>query len=147
VSIRVPVCNHGSGPSSFPMSPRALRTPSSVREELPPGFITREHRMNNDSEQQRIVHLALSSALGEYLERVRELGAVEGLDGAVELNPTLKPVLEAMHHVLAGGEVEVRIVRDGQPDIFHELQQRAVQATEETNAINQPPGRVLVTAV
>jgi hypothetical protein len=111
------------------------------------GFITREHRMSNDSEDPGIVQLSFSAALGEYLERVRELGAVEGLQGAVEINPTLQPVLEALHHVLAGGEVEVRIVRDGQQQIFEELQQRALQATQETNAINQAPGTVVVTAV
>jgi hypothetical protein len=103
--------------------------------------------MNNGGEQQDIIQLSFSSALGEYLERVRELGAMEGPDGAVDISPTLRPVLEAMHHLLAGGEVEVRIVRGGQQDIFQDLQQRAVQATTETNAINQVTGKVVVTAV
>ncbi|WP_224368597.1 hypothetical protein [Hyalangium versicolor] len=103
--------------------------------------------MNDGSEQHGIVQLSLSSALGEYLERVRQLGAVEGVDGAIELSPSLQPVLEAMHHVLAGGEVEVRVVRDGQQDIFQELQRRATHATEQTNALNQGPGKVVVTAV
>lgn len=103
--------------------------------------------MDSGSEQQGIVQLLLSSALGEYLERVRELGAMEGPEGAVELSPTLRPVIEAMHHVLAGGEVEVHIVRGGQKDIFQELQQRAVRATTETNTLNQEQGKVVVTAV
>lgn len=102
--------------------------------------------MSNDSDGQ-IIQLSFASALGGYLERVRELGAVEGTDGAVEINPTLQPILAAMHHVLAGGEVEVHVVRGGQADIFQELQQRAVHATQETNALNQPPGQVVVTAV
>jgi hypothetical protein len=103
--------------------------------------------MNNGGEQQGIIQLSFSSALGEYLERVRELGAMEGPEGAIDISPTLRPVLEAMHHLLAGGEVEVRIVRGGQQDIFQDLQQRAVQATTETNAINQVTGKVVVTAV
>ncbi|WP_224240436.1 hypothetical protein [Hyalangium gracile] len=103
--------------------------------------------MNNGSEQSGVVQVPFSSALAEYLERIRALGAMEGVDGAVALSPTLKPVLEAMHHVLAGGEVEVRILRDGQQDIFQELQQRADQATEATNALNQGQGRMVVTAV
>ena len=103
--------------------------------------------MNKGSEDPSIIQLSLSAALGQYLERVRELGAVEGLRGSVQINPTLVPVLEAMHHVLAGGEVEVRIVRGGQQEIVQELQQRAVQATQETNALNQQPGGVVVTAV
>lgn len=103
--------------------------------------------MNNGSQDPDIIHFSLSAALGQYLQRVRELGAVEGLQGAVQINPTLKPVLEAMHHVLAGGEVEVRIVRSGQQEIFQELEQRATQATQEANLVNQPPGTVVVTAV
>ncbi len=94
-----------------------------------------------------LIQLSFASALGEYLKRVQDLGAVEGQHGAVELNPTLQPVLEALHHVLSGGEVEVRVVRGGQPDIFLELQQRAAKATEETNALNQPAGTYVVTAV
>jgi len=94
-----------------------------------------------------LMPLALSSAFGEYLKRVQDLGAMEGQHGAVELNPTLQPVLEALHHVLSGGEVEVRVVRGGQPDIFQELQERAAKATEETNAINQPAGTLILTAI
>ena len=94
-----------------------------------------------------LMPLAFSSAFGEYLKRVQDLGAVEGQHGAVELNPTLQPVLEALHHVLSGGEVEVRVVREGLSDIFLELQQRAAKATEETNALNQPAGTYVVTAV
>jgi hypothetical protein len=94
-----------------------------------------------------LMPLAFCSAFGEYLKRVQDLGAMEGQHGAVELNPTLQPVLEALHHVLSGGEVEVRVVRGGQPDIFQELQERAAKATEETNAINQPAGTPIFTAV
>jgi hypothetical protein len=103
--------------------------------------------MNDVSDSQRIIQLSLAAALGEYLQRVRELGAVEGTDGAVEISPTLQPIVAALHHVLAGGEVQVHIVRGGQADIFQELQQRAEHATAETNALNQPPGTLVVTAV
>lgn len=96
---------------------------------------------------QSVTPLSFSSALGEYLKRVQDLGAVEGQHGALELNPTLRPVLEALHHVLSGGEVEVRVVRGGHPDIFQELQERAAKATEETNALAQPAGTILLTAV
>ena len=61
-----------------------------------------------EAEGPRVVHLAVSSALAEYLHRVQMLGAVQGTRGGLELNPTLAPVLKALHHVLAGGEVEVR---------------------------------------
>ena len=42
-----------------------------------------------------LIQLSFASALGDYLKRVQDLGAVEGQHGAVELNPTLQPVLEA----------------------------------------------------
>jgi hypothetical protein len=103
--------------------------------------------MSAPDESARIVQLSLSSALSEYLERVRELGAVESSHGGVELNPTLQPVLQALHHVLAGGEVTVHVTRQGLPDIYEELQERAARAVRETNALNQPPGVVVVTAV
>lgn len=96
--------------------------------------------MSSDSQSPRLVHLPVSSALQEYLRRVQTLGAVEGTGGALELNPTLVPVLKALHHVLAGGEVEVRITRDGQATLVQELQERATQSFEETNALNQQPG-------
>jgi len=65
----------------------------------------------------------------------------------VEINPTLQPVVEALHHVLAGGEVEVRVVRDGQPDIFRELQSRAALATSETNALHSLSATIVPTAI
>jgi hypothetical protein len=103
--------------------------------------------MSQDSDSQRIIHLAFAAALGEYLERVRDLGAVEGRHGSVELNPTLRPVVDALHHVLAGGEVEVRVLREGQADIVRDLQQRVALATSETNALNQQSEPPVVTAV
>jgi hypothetical protein len=103
--------------------------------------------MSKDINLQRIIPLSCAAALGEYLERVRELGAMEGQIGFVEISPTLQPVLEAMHHVLSGGEVEVRVVRDGQPDLFRELQQRAALATAASNVLHPPSGTVLFTAV
>lgn len=103
--------------------------------------------MSQDSASRRIIHLSFAAALGEYLERVRDLGAVEGHHGAVDLNPTLRPVVDALHHVLAGGEVELRVVREGQPDIVRELEQRASRATTETNALNAQAETPVVTAV
>jgi hypothetical protein len=101
----------------------------------------------HSSKSLRIAPASFSSAMEEYLQRMRELGAVEGPDGAVELNPSLKPVLEALHHVLSGGEVEVRVHRYGQPDIFQELQARTVQVTLEANAPHKSLGMGAVPAV
>lgn len=85
----------------------------------------------------RAVTATLASALEGYLVRAQQLGAVEGTGGALALNPALRPVLQALHHVLAGGEVDVRIVRAGNLDLVSELDQRAEQATQEANTLTE----------
>ncbi len=103
--------------------------------------------MSNPSEQPRLTQVSVSSSLGEYLQRLKELGAVEGAGGDVELNPTLAPVLEALHHVLAGGEVQVHVVQSGHQDILRELQERISQALQETNTLQQQLGEGAEVAV
>lgn len=95
---------------------------------------------DNDIRDPRAVGLTVASSLGEYLMRLQELGAMEGTDGARELNPEVMPLLEALHQVLAGGTVEVKVVHPGNPDIFHELKRRVEQAGREANAINKAAG-------
>lgn len=93
--------------------------------------------MSNETgaEAPRAVTATLASALEAYLQRAQELGAVEGTGGALSLNPALKPVLQALHHVLAGGEVAVQVIRPGNTDIVTELEQRAADATQEANTL------------
>ncbi len=93
------------------------------------------------------VNVTLASGLGAYLLRTQELGAVEGMEGALELNPALHPVLSALHHVLAGGEVEVHVLRSGNPDIVAELDHRAAQATQEANSLHKAAGVTLTATV
>ncbi len=88
----------------------------------------------------RITNLTLASSIGDYILRVQELGMVEGPSGSMALHPSLAPVLEALHHVLAGGEVELKVVHRGNPDIVNELNRRAEQGTQEANAINAAAG-------
>jgi hypothetical protein len=93
------------------------------------------------------VTVTLASGLGAYLLRTQELGAVEGATGARSINPALQPVLAALHHVLAGGEVELRLVRRGNPDIVAELDHRAAQATQEANALHMSSDVILTATV
>jgi hypothetical protein len=72
--------------------------------------------------------------------RLLQLGAMEGALGEMDISPLLKPVLEAMHQVLAGGEVEIKVVATGNPLLVQELNSRIEQATQELNAINQRTG-------
>lgn len=73
------------------------------------------------------------SELTAYLARCHELGAVEGPLGARTLNPALRPVLEALHHLLAGGEVSVQLLQRGNADLVNELNLRAERVTEESS--------------
>jgi hypothetical protein len=87
-----------------------------------------------------VVNVTLTRSLGAYLLRTQELGAVEGTAGTLMLNPVLQPVLEALHHVLAGGEVAVRIIRGGNPDLVEELDRRAARALQDAHALHAMTG-------
>ncbi|MCE9668610.1 hypothetical protein LY474_12375 [Myxococcus stipitatus] len=104
-----------------------------------------------DTEQDlRVPHLVdvpLARAVEGYLRRLQELGAVEGPGGAVGLNPALAPVLEALHHLLAGGEVEVRVTRRGLPAVVQELGARVEEATREVNQLQALATFTLTTTV
>lgn len=94
----------------------------------------------NDIRGPRVTGLTVASSLGEYLMRIQELGATEGPDGSRQISPEVLPILQAIHQVLAGGTVEVRVVHRGNPDIFNELNRRVAQVSDEANAINKAAG-------
>ncbi|MDC0712054.1 hypothetical protein POL68_26535 [Stigmatella sp. ncwal1] len=91
-----------------------------------------------------VVPLSFTPSVGTYLQRLQALGAIEGSGMSLTFSPHIHPVLEALHHVLAGGEVEVRITRAGQADIVEELNALAEQVLEESRAL---PPSLVVTAV
>jgi len=72
-----------------------------------------------------------------YQMRLLQLGALEGALGNIAVNPDLKPVIEALHQVLAGGVVEIKIAQAGNLDIVTELNRRLERATAEANALNK----------
>jgi hypothetical protein len=84
----------------------------------------------------RVVAQNLASTTSEFLMRLQELGATIGTDGTAVL-PELKPVIEGLFQVLAGGEVEVKVVHRGNPDIVRELEKRLADSTAEANQINK----------
>ncbi|MCI0570381.1 MAG: hypothetical protein L0Y66_06495 [Myxococcaceae bacterium] len=94
----------------------------------------------NDPNGPRVATINLASQLEAYLMRAQELGAVQSADGKVEIAPDAARMIEALHQVLAGGEVELHVKRRGSPDIFNELQRRLAQGMEEANAINKAAG-------
>ena len=87
-----------------------------------------------------LVGYNLTSSGYTYLKRLLALGLVEGTLGDMRVADAVQPIVEALHTVLAGGEVEVRVVHKGNPDIVHELRHQVEQATADANAINEKSG-------
>ena len=88
----------------------------------------------------RIVGHMLAYKVNELIYRFTELGFSFDGDGAASVNPELGPVVDAVFHVLAGGEVEIKIKHRGNPDIVAELQRRLADGMAEANEINSDAG-------
>lgn len=86
------------------------------------------------------VSYPLASETYAYLRRVLDLGAIEGALGEMKLTPEVQTLISAIHQVLAGGEVEVKIVHRGNPDIVKELDHRLAAGEREANEINKRSG-------
>lgn len=93
-----------------------------------------------DTKAPRMVGVNLASCMYEYLLRICELGALEGALGEMDIHPSLKPLIEAMHHILAGGRAETKILENGNPDIVLDLNGRLARGNQEGNEINRVAG-------
>lgn len=94
----------------------------------------------------RVVAYNLSSGTYGYMMRMLDLGVLEGALGEMEMAPQVKELFEAMHHVVAGGDVKLEIVRRGNPDIVGELNRRLSEGMREANEINQRSGYYVTAA-
>lgn len=94
----------------------------------------------------RTVGYQLASQTYEYLMRLIDLGIFEGAVGEMTLNPTVQPILTALHQVLSGGEVKIEVVHRGNPDIINELNSRLADAGTESNEINKKAGYYVTAA-
>jgi hypothetical protein len=81
-----------------------------------------------------------AAKLYQYVQRLVELGASEGGFGKVDISPSVKPINEAFHHVLAGGKVTVILERPGDPTIVDELDTLIEDGYAEANRINKQAG-------
>jgi hypothetical protein len=72
----------------------------------------------------------------DYLSPLVALGLYEGPRGNLALSPTLAPLVNVLHHVLAGGEVQVLVTSPGHADIREDLDRRLACATVEANALS-----------
>jgi len=68
-----------------------------------------------------IVQVAMTRNAMDYLKRLQELGAVEGVPGQAAVSAEVRPIIEALHHVLAGGKVTVTIQQEGTPVLVNGL--------------------------
>lgn len=76
----------------------------------------------------------------EYLKRLISLGAIEGTLGKMRVADCIRPVIDALHVVLAGGEVKIEVVHRGNADILNELRSRIEAAGRDANEINEKSG-------
>ena len=88
----------------------------------------------------RLIGYNIAYSMYEYLERLIDLGIIEGPVGHNELNQKVKPLMEALHEVLAGGTVSVQVTTPGNPQVVTELRQDLQQAGDDANAINRAVG-------
>jgi hypothetical protein len=95
---------------------------------------------HTEVKEPQLVKRETVASADSYMIRLLQLGAIEGALGEMDINPLLKPVIEAMHHVLTGGEVEIKIVTPGNTLMVQELNHRLEQTTRDLNIINQQVG-------
>ena len=94
-----------------------------------------------------IVAVNLTSSSHEYLIRLYDLGLFEGSLGATKVHADLKPVIDALHHVLTGGKVELRVVQPGDADLKKRLDGQLTQSLKDTNQVNRQVRHPLTVAV
>ena len=75
-----------------------------------------------------------------YMMRLNERGLVEGPLGNQNLSPSVEPLVWALHHLLAGGEIKVEITRKGDPDVVRQLEKLVEEAHKASNEINEKAG-------
>ncbi len=73
----------------------------------------------------------------DYMQDLDALGLMEGRPGAQQLNPNVSEVINALHHVLAGGEAKVTIAKEGNPAIVEELGNKRSEAIRVHNYLRK----------
>ena len=89
---------------------------------------------SNEREPQNI---AVTASSRDYLEKFAQSGLLEGERGQQEIAAGVKPVLEALHHVLGGGKVSITIDSPGDAAVVEELNDVLYKATDEYNHLPQ----------
>lgn len=69
----------------------------------------------------------------DYMQRLEALGLMEGIPGDQKINANVTVLFNALHHVLAGGEVKVTIEKEGNPAIVAELENKQRESLKKKN--------------
>ncbi len=87
-----------------------------------------------------VIGLQITPTMLTYFERLLELGIFQGPVGNQQINPSLQPLIEAVHNVLAGGTVTVQTTTPGNAQIVSELDGLAADGLADGNEINKKLG-------
>jgi hypothetical protein len=68
-----------------------------------------------------------------FLRRLLDLGTLQGTSTTSQVNPVLRPLVNAFYQVLAGGEVRVEMVYEGDQKTFEELQRLEIKCIAAVN--------------
>jgi hypothetical protein len=90
----------------------------------------------------QVVAVNVTSSAYKYLNEVLFV-ALEGANSEeIRLNPDLKPLVDALHHVLAGGKLKGDLIEQpGDPTQVGNLDQGLQDSINETNALRGQLGR------
>jgi len=96
-----------------------------------------------------VVAVNFASDSFEYVSRLLELGAVVGTPPILTINPSIRPLVDALYEVLAGGSVAVTApgvltIKSGVPQTVIDLRQMEADCTASINTINARAGFSLV---
>jgi hypothetical protein len=80
----------------------------------------------------------------DYLAKLQQLGALEGKCGDREVSQEIAPVLEALHHVLAGGKVELKVSSPGNEKVVGELNRLFGTTVKVLNAAERAAGMLAI---
>ncbi len=92
-----------------------------------------------------VVAVNFASDSFEYVSRLLELGAVVGTPPTLTINPSIRPLVDALYEVLAGGSVAVTApgvltIKSGVPQTVIDLRQMEADCTASINTINARAG-------
>jgi hypothetical protein len=88
----------------------------------------------------RLIGIQVTLSMFQYLEQLNDLGLIEGAIGKMDVTAAAKPLIDALHHVLAGGSATVTITTAGNAQKVADLDKTLQQATADGNTVNGAAG-------